>query len=163
MLKQVSTLKQDEITSFTPERLEWVGNCFMELVNLIIYERRELYQGWDQLQKYCSHKYDAYQHFLILKSCADLQKFDIEAIARLEQKFITSQDEKETLRWPKCMFILLTLCKALIQYAYYIYGYVPKPNQVLASPPKKAQLEEIQEGSEEEEDGAPAETVDLNA
>ena len=44
----------------------------MELVNLIIYERRELYQGWDQLQKYCSHKYDAYQHFLILKSCADL-------------------------------------------------------------------------------------------
>lgn len=70
MLGQIAALK--DIHFFAPERLEWVGNCFMELVNLIIYERRELFSGWEQLQKYCSHKYDAYQHFLILKSCADL-------------------------------------------------------------------------------------------
>jgi hypothetical protein len=29
--------------------MEGVGNCFMELVNLIIYERRELFHGWEQL------------------------------------------------------------------------------------------------------------------
>jgi len=54
MLGQISTLHEHS------EQMEWVGNCFMELVNLIIYERTELFEGWNQLQRYCSHKYDAY-------------------------------------------------------------------------------------------------------
>ena len=105
----------------------------MELVNLIIYERRELYQGWEQLQKYCLHKYDAYQHFLILKSCADLQKFDIEAIAQLEKQYISPHVEDEVCRWPKCMMVLYLLCKALIKYAYFIYGYSPRTPAKAAS------------------------------
>ena len=84
MLGQISTLHEHT------EQMEWVGNCFMELVNLIIYERTELFEGWNQLQRYCSHKYDAYQHFLILKSCADLQKFNIDAIALLDTRYIST-------------------------------------------------------------------------
>lgn len=84
MLGQIATLHEHT------EQMEWVGNCFMELVNLIIYERTELFDGWNQLQRYCSHKYDAYQHFLILKSCADLQKFNIDAIALLDTRYISS-------------------------------------------------------------------------
>jgi hypothetical protein len=49
MLGQISTLKDEDIQVFSKKEMEGVGNCFMELVNLIIYERRELYQGWDQL------------------------------------------------------------------------------------------------------------------
>jgi hypothetical protein len=47
MLGQIAELKGEDLHQFKLEKLEWVGNCFMELVNLIIYERRELYQGWD--------------------------------------------------------------------------------------------------------------------
>lgn len=72
MLGQIAELKAEDHQELKFEHLELVGNCFMELVNLIIYERPELFKGWEQLQKYCTHKYDAYQHFLILKSCADL-------------------------------------------------------------------------------------------
>jgi len=49
MLGRIATLKDLDIKDFPKQNLEWIGNCFMELVNLIIYERRELYQGWDQL------------------------------------------------------------------------------------------------------------------
>ena len=140
--------------------MEGVGNCFMELVNLIIYERRELFHGWEQLQKYCSHKYDAYKHFLILKSCADLQKFSVEKAYQLEQHFIASLNETEVLKWPRCIFIMYLLCKALIGYAYYIYGFQAplRPNPAKTTPrDKKPFLEEIQEqegSSFEEEDNA---------
>jgi hypothetical protein len=43
MLGGISNLKENDIKGFDKQSLEWVGNCFMELVNLIIYERRELY------------------------------------------------------------------------------------------------------------------------
>lgn len=47
MLGQISSLHVNEEEGVKREHLEWVGNCFMELVNLIIYERTELYDGWD--------------------------------------------------------------------------------------------------------------------
>ena len=84
VLGQISQLNADDIKSFRADRLEFVGNCLMEFVNLIIYERMELDEGWENLKKYCSHKYDAYQHFLILKSCADLLKFEVSQIEMLE-------------------------------------------------------------------------------
>jgi len=43
MLGQISALHEHT------DQMEWVGNCFMELVNLIIYERTELFEGWSQL------------------------------------------------------------------------------------------------------------------
>ena len=49
MLGAISNLKDDDIKDFDKQLLEGIGNCFMERVNLIIYERRELYQGWEQL------------------------------------------------------------------------------------------------------------------
>jgi len=47
MLGRIAALKDVDIKEIPKQNLEWIGNCFMELVNLIIYERRELYQGWD--------------------------------------------------------------------------------------------------------------------
>jgi hypothetical protein len=56
------------------------------------------------------------------------------------------------------MFILYVLCKSLIHYAYFIYGYDPMK---VAHPKKKtpqsqkktlAQLEKIEEGGEEEDE-----------
>jgi hypothetical protein len=93
MLRDISVLKLTSDSDINPDQLKWVGNCFMELVNLIIYERTELYHGWDQLQRYCSHSYDAYQHFLILKSCADLQKFNVDAVSLLDQKYLRPLNE----------------------------------------------------------------------
>ena len=160
MLGEISILTDEEIQN-SKKDMEGVGNCFMELVNLIIYERRELFHGWEQLQKYCSHKYDAYQHFLILKSCADLQKFSVEKAYQLEQHFIACLNESEVLKWPKCIFIMYLLCKALIGYAFYIYGFQAplRPNAAVKTTPrdKKPVLEEIQEqegSSFEEEENA---------
>jgi len=56
------------------------------------------------------------------------------------------------------MFVLYLLCKSLIKYAYYIYGFQPKLRGK-PTPKDKKQipiLEEIQEGSEEDDAKTPS-------
>ncbi|CDW83670.1 UNKNOWN [Stylonychia lemnae] len=125
LIKEISDTNVDQIdiNKVKREEIESLANCFMQLVNLIIYERQELSQGWEQLQAYCHHSYDAFQHFLILKSCADLQKFGIESIVETEKMFLNSLGEVCIFNLPKCLFILYQLCQSLINYIYDLYGY----------------------------------------
>jgi hypothetical protein len=41
--------------------------------------------------------YEAYQHFLILKSCADLQKFGIIAVIEIERNCLSTIDEEQAI------------------------------------------------------------------
>lgn len=103
--------------------------------------------GHEQLHRYCIHSYDAYQHILILKSCADLQKFPIENAVEIDEKYIKPinlQNAMEQL--PKPAFILYLLCKALIEYIYQMYGYNPETKKSFIH------LEKIEEGDSDEED-----------
>lgn len=67
-------------------------------------------------------EYEAYQHLLILKSCADLMKFDIELIKDIDRENLHKIFEEETFKWPKSIHLMYRLCKSLIEYSYFLYG-----------------------------------------
>jgi hypothetical protein len=71
----------------------------------------------------------------------------------LEQQFILPLRLEECLKWPKCLFVMYLLCKALIDYAYFLYGYTEKPKN--ATPKKQATLEKIQEEEDDYESKTP--------
>eukprot|EP00347_Sterkiella_histriomuscorum_P011260 403373134 len=162
LIRQISEFKQETQTVISKDQLENLANCFMQLVNIIIYERPELMQGWAQMQSYCEHNYDAYQHFLILKSCSDLQKFGIDSIIETDQGYLQKITLSKAQEWPKCLFILYLLCKALIDYIYDLYGYTPEKDKSQRRDRKSRsqmanrivmleQIEEDDEGDEEQQ------------
>jgi len=143
-----------------------LSDCFLQLINIIIYEKEDDSDGWVQLHKYFEKEYEAYQHLLILKSCADLMKFDIDLIKMIDCENMQGIPEEEALLWPKPFYIMYRLCKALLSYCYYLHGIsgLPSPlnakkesRSVSASTRGNTQnrmspLEKIEESEQEEEE-----------
>jgi len=36
--------------------------------------------------------------------------------------------EEETLGWPKSLYLMYRICKAIIEYSYFLYGIQPLPS-----------------------------------
>ena len=42
------------------EQRDFLANSFLQLVNVIIYEKEEESEGWEQMKRYLEKEYEAY-------------------------------------------------------------------------------------------------------
>jgi hypothetical protein len=78
---------------------------------------------------------------LILKSCIDLQKFDVQGVKTLKRRYLDQIDKRTQL--PKELELLLELCLQIFNYAL----HMKRPEK--DSDKKKDQLEVVKEENEE--------------